>query len=129
MSRRPHSSVCAALVLSALGLLACGPEQPWPRHHVEWERSIETALAKRPSWQESREIAGGFRLQVDPGPPAIASVSKEADVFLFDRDGQLPSVTRLPHDDRRARGFRALYGADLETCASLDARWYHCKIT
>jgi dihydrofolate reductase len=35
-------------------------------------------------------------LQVDPGPPAIAAVSKEAHVLLFDRDGQLPSITRLP---------------------------------
>jgi hypothetical protein len=129
MSLQSHRHVCAALVLSTLGLQACGPEQPWQRHRVEWERSIETALSKRPSWQETREIAEGFRLQVDPGPPAIAAVSRETDMFLFDRDGQLPSVTRLPHDDRRARGFRALYGADLETCASLDARWYHCKIT
>jgi hypothetical protein len=117
-----------ALLLSALSQ-ACGPASTWRRHQADWERSIDAALTRRPSWRGTRDLPGGFRLQVDPGPPAIAAVSEGADTFLFDRDGQLPAVTKLPPDDPRARGFRALYGRDLETCERLDARWYYCRIT
>lgn len=117
-----------ALLLSALSP-ACGPASTWRRHQVEWERSVEAALTRRPSWRETRELPGGFQLQVDPGPPVVAAVREGADAFLFDRDGQLPSVSKLPPDDPRARGFRALYGRDIESCERLDARWYLCRIT
>lgn len=129
LATRRETRAVAVLVVSAIGAVACGPRWTWRSHQADWERSIEASLVERPSWREHRQLPGGFLLQVDQGPPAIAAVHEGANSFLFDRDGQLPMVSKLPRDDPRARGFRAIYGRDLETCERLDARWYYCRVT